>query len=311
MQKKILIAICLAALVAVTGCSNPNQPSRTVLADNQMVNIYLLAGRLGMTIISVDKKTIEFEDSQNKVMLYLNLNQVYVNNSYLGPIGRTKKIDKMISVRSSLEQDIRNALPAKTPAIIIPAPKEQPCPPRNHAKWLIVIDPGHGGKDPGAISVYGFHEKTVNLNVALKVAAMLKDQGYSIILTRNSDKFIALDERAAIANRNNTDLFISIHADSCATNTINGYTLYVSKSASNASLHLARSIDTQMANTGLKSKGTRMANYRVLTNTSCPAVMVEMGYLSNYLEAKKLKNKSMQQKIANAIVAGIQSHIDR
>ena len=86
----------------------------------------------------------------------------------------------------------------------------------------VVIDAGHGGKDPGAISVKGFYEKPVNLSVARKVAAKLKQCGLRVVMTRSSDRFVELERRAEIANQYRADLFVSVHADSSLTRTHKG-----------------------------------------------------------------------------------------
>ena len=124
-------------------------------------------------------------------------------------------------------------------------------------------------------------------------------------MTRSNDTFVELEERADIGNRNNAVMFISIHADSCATSTTNGFTLYVARQADWRSKKLAGLIDSQMTQTGIKSRGTSQADYRVLKYSRCPAVLIELGYLSNYWEAQQLKDKDMQKKLALAIVSGI------
>jgi len=265
-----------------------------------------------MTVSQADNNKIAFNNMNNTVTIYPKNDQVYVNNNYLTPLGRTKKINDMLHVRSGLEQLIATEL-IKTeikpvlPKQVKPTQKARPV----VSGRTVVIDAGHGGKDPGAISSYGYEEKTVNLDVALQIAQILKDKGMRVIMTRNNDTFIELEERAAIANRNRADIFISIHADSCATSSKNGFTVYVERNGSQASNSLANAIDNRMAQTGINSNGVRKADYRVLTHTGCPAVLIELGYLSNYWEAKQLINKDMQRKLAYAITDGITNYIKR
>jgi N-acetylmuramoyl-L-alanine amidase len=130
-------------------------------------------------------------------------------------------------------------------------------------------------------------------------------------MTRNNDEFIELEERANIANRSKADIFISIHADSSAKSSTNGFTLYVERNGSSASTSLANTIDRRMAQTGTSGNGVSKANYRVLTHTGCPAVLIELGYLSNYWEAKQLKNKDKQRQLAQAITDGIIDYITK
>ncbi|MDD5134063.1 MAG: N-acetylmuramoyl-L-alanine amidase [Phycisphaerae bacterium] len=318
MKKFTLLVLSLVFVaLAVSGCQQPAKRNAAgVLApDEQMVNLYYLAGRLEMKTSLVTDRKIVLSGGGNNIAIFPKDNYIYFNDKYFGTLGKTKNKDGLIYVRSSLEEQIRKEIVKTTPAITPVIPKTIPKPTKK--SWadgegrIIVIDPGHGGKDPGAISPHGFYEKTVNLDVALQIAGILKDSGFRIIMTRSNDTFIELDERANIANRNNALLFISIHADSCATSGRNGFTVYVAKQAGSSARNLAEAIDRQMTGTGIKSHGTRQADYRVLKNTRCPAVLVEMGYLSNYWEAKQLKDKNMQRKLAVAITNGIINYVNR
>lgn len=307
-----LILLFIFIMLAVAGCQNPNRRSDAgpALSEEELVNIYYLAGKLGMTVTGITSQKITLADKQNTVDLYTSSNHVYINNEYVSPLGKTKKIDDMLHVRASLEQQIRSKTKKTIVTPIVPEkvkPIEKPKPMVSGVK--IVIDAGHGGKDPGATSTYGFYEKTVNLDVALQLADLLSARGFNVIMTRKNDVFVELEDRAAIANQSNAKLFVSIHADSCSTSGTNGFTLYVARQASWASKQLANSIDAQMAKTGIKSRGTKDADYKVLKFTRCPAVLVELGYLSNYWEAKQLKNKDMQKKLAQTIADGITNYV--
>jgi N-acetylmuramoyl-L-alanine amidase len=316
MRKLALLVLLLVSVMFVAaGCQQPAQRAggKPSLAGEQMVNIYYLAGKLGMIVSLTSKEKITFNDGINTVTILTKQDQIFVNNNYLGALGKTKVVDDLLNVRSSIEDEIKDKLakPAiEKPALIVPKPQKPVGKPiKNLSGKTIVIDAGHGGKDPGAISSYGYDEKTVNLDVALRIAQILKDKGLRVIMTRNNDEFIELEGRAAIANRNRADIFISIHADSCATSSKNGFTVYVERSSSSASASLANAINNRMAQTGINSNGVRKADYRVLTHTGCPAVLIELGYLSNYWEAKQLKNKDIQKKLAYAITDGITDYI--
>lgn len=303
-------------IFAIAGCQQPAKRAAGGLlaANEQPVNIYYLAGKLGMTVSQANDNKIIFSNTSNTVTIYPKNDQVYVNNNYLTLLGRTKKINDMLHVRSSLQQQIQSELIKTEIKQVAPPPakpaERTPVRPAVSGR-TVVIDPGHGGKDPGAISTYGYNEKTVNLDVALQITQLLRDKGLRVIMTRDSDRFIELEQRADIANRNRADIFISIHADSCAKSSKNGFTLYVERNSQWASTKLANSIDNRMAQTGISSNGVRKADYRVLTHTGCPAVLIELGYLSNYWEAKQLKNKDMQRKLAMAITNGITDYIER
>ncbi|HUS48188.1 MAG TPA: N-acetylmuramoyl-L-alanine amidase, partial [Phycisphaerae bacterium] len=173
---------------------------------------------------------------------------------------------------------------------------------------LVVIDPGHGGRDPGALGSGGTVEKEINLSVARMVADILVSRGMRVILTRADDRFLELNDRAAIANREGADLFVSIHADS-AGSSARGFTIFVSRSASSGSTGAAEAISQQMASAGAPSRGVRNANFRVLVRTTCPAVLVELGFISNYYEARQLADAGYQRQLAEAIAAGIVSSL--
>ncbi|MBN1788485.1 MAG: N-acetylmuramoyl-L-alanine amidase [Sedimentisphaerales bacterium] len=304
----LLIFLSISAAIALSGCQKPAQRSGDFsLEPEQMVNLYYMAGTFGMTVTVADDRII-LSNEDNTVIIYPEVDQVYVNNQYIAPLGRTRKIDGMLHVRSGLEEQIRSSFKVEIKPIV-PKPVPVPKIPPKITGATIVIDPGHGGKDPGAISTYGFYEKTVNLDVAMQISDILKKQGCNIIMTRDRDVFIELEERADIANRNRAKLFISIHADSCNTKNANGFTLYVARNASQAAKMLATSIDGQMPQTGIKSRGIKQADFKVLKHTRCPAVLIELGYLSNYWEAKQLKNQDMQRRLANAIADGITDYL--
>ncbi len=169
----------------------------------------------------------------------------------------------------------------------------------------VVIDPGHGGEDPGATSVSGFYEKTVNLSVARKVAAKLRERGLRVVMTRDSDRAVELENRAAIANQNRADLFVSIHADSSLARTNKGYSVYVARQASYSSQKVARAIARYMQQVSPDGNGVKQADYRVLVKTQMPAVLVEIGYISNRGEASMIATDSFQNRIADAICDGI------
>jgi N-acetylmuramoyl-L-alanine amidase len=228
--------------------------------------------------------------------------QVYVNTKPVGKTGKTKRKSDGLYVKDSLQQVIRPVL--KTGGYT-PAPRPSP----SRVSGCVVVDAGHGGKDPGATSCLGYHEKSVNLQVAHKVASLLKRRGVEVVMTRTNDTFIELEERAAVANRRNADLFVSIHADSTANKSVRGFTIYVARSASWSSQKAASAISRSMSEVAANGRGIQRADYRVLVNTRGPAVLVELGYLSNGQEASLLRNSTHQNRLASAIAAGIMSFL--
>ncbi len=177
-------------------------------------------------------------------------------------------------------------------------------------KIVVVIDPGHGGSDPGAIGINGVKEKDVILPISQEVADILERQGIQVIMTRNSDRFISLEDRARIANRAQADLFISIHANSMGMSRpdISGLETYYLQDG----LRLAESIhNTILRNVDIRNRGIRRARFYVLRHTQMPAVLVEVGFLTGKEDAAKLANSAYRQQMAEAIAAGILQYISK
>ena len=169
----------------------------------------------------------------------------------------------------------------------------------------IVIDPGHGGRDPGARGFSRVPEKTIVLNVALELVSLLRESGANIIMTRQDDRFIELNERAAIAERNHADLFVSIHADAFRRATADGATVLIGRTASRRSKKAARYIKAALEHAGIYCRPIRPQQLRVCEAHSRPAVLVECGFLTNRLDAQNLNTPQYQFKIALAIANGI------
>jgi N-acetylmuramoyl-L-alanine amidase len=176
---------------------------------------------------------------------------------------------------------------------------------------VVVIDAGHGGKDPGATSIHGDKEKGIVLDVARRVAENLIGHGVDAQLTRSDDHFIELEERSALANRLRAELFVSIHADSARNRSAQGFTVYVARQSSRPSQDAADAIARRLQAAGAAPRGRREANYRVLVGTTCPAVLVELGYLSNAQEAAMLARPAYRRQLADAIAEAITDYLQR
>ncbi len=171
----------------------------------------------------------------------------------------------------------------------------------------IIVDAGHGGKDPGAGQV-GYSrvpEKTIVLDIAKDIESMLKAEGARVIMTRKGDYFVELEARAVMAERYNADLLISVHADSNRDRSIQGPSIYVARGASYQSRRIANAIHSAFRNMSIPSRGIRKADFKVLANHTRPAVLVESGYLTNSQEARSLNTNWYRGKIAKAVTAGV------
>ena len=179
---------------------------------------------------------------------------------------------------------------------------------------VIVLDPGHGGSDPGAIGANKTMEKTITLAVAQRLKPLLEKAGAKVFLTRNDDRDVfgsnasAVDElsaRTTVANTNKADIFVSIHINSF-TNPIAGgiATYYYQKTPYDALL--AGNIQGAIAvASGLQNRGSNAANFYVVKRTIMPAVLTELGFISNPDEEKLMNTANFQQKMAQSIYLGL------
>ncbi len=176
---------------------------------------------------------------------------------------------------------------------------------------LIVIAPGHGGKDPGAIGRRNLQEKDVVLSISLAVRDILQQHGVSVKSLRQGDRFISLSGRAQMANRMDADFFVSIHANAINMDRpdVNGAETYYYSSGSGYGL--ARSIQRNIARqTNMRDRGVKEGNLYVLRNTSMPAALVETGFLTGREDAPRLADPDFRQQMAQAIADGILEYIN-
>ncbi|MFC7682099.1 N-acetylmuramoyl-L-alanine amidase [Paenibacillus sp. GCM10028914] len=186
---------------------------------------------------------------------------------------------------------------------------EEPTPPiGTEGKKVVVIDAGHGGSAPGALSVTGKHEKALNLSIALKVEALLKkEKSIDVIMTRSDDSTLSLSDRTKIANNLKSDIFVSIHGNSNTSSSPNGTETYYTRETST---QLANIIHKHLAKaTGLKDRGVKYGNLHVTRETKMPAVLLEIGFLSNSKDEAQLFNDDFQNRVAKGIVSGIKEYL--
>ncbi len=174
----------------------------------------------------------------------------------------------------------------------------------------IVIDPGHGGSDPGAVS-NGLKEADINLAVALLVQDIIENAGINVIMTREDDKFISLDNRAGIANKSDAVLFVSIHTNAAESDNISGIETYCYKTGGQSE-QLANYIQTSaIGQTGASNRGVKTANYLVLREADIPAALVEMGFITTGKDRELLQEGEYQGKLADGIAQGILDYLKK
>lgn len=185
------------------------------------------------------------------------------------------------------------------------------------SKRVIVVDPGHGGKDPGTIGFSGNYEKEVNLEISKKLKKKLKSNGYKVILTRDSDEYVDNLLRAKTANKKRARVFVSIHCNSMENNSsVDGIQVlyYPNRESTIGDLNnneLAQIMMNSMVNgTGAKDKGIiERKDLIVLNQTKMPAIIIECGFLSNKNEEKLLLTEDYQNKIVDSIIDGLEEYL--
>ncbi|MDE0555691.1 MAG: N-acetylmuramoyl-L-alanine amidase [Candidatus Poribacteria bacterium] len=212
----------------------------------------------------------------------------------------------------------------------------------------IVIDPGHGGKDPGALGAGVIQEKGIVLSISEKLKEVLTAKGYSVLMTRHTNRLIPLKERTQFATRHKADLFLSIHANASENPQANGIETYyldvsstdkaseqiaarenvnsgysiqelesllkgiIRESKSEDSKRLAEHVQRKLVQTtGAVDRGVKHARFVVLIGTKVPAILIETGFVSNSTERRKLATSAYQSKIAAAIAEGVDEFLGK
>ncbi|NLP29471.1 MAG: family 10 glycosylhydrolase [Clostridia bacterium] len=171
--------------------------------------------------------------------------------------------------------------------------------------YSVTIDPGHGGSDMGAISMYNDYEKHINLPIALTVRDILESRGLDVHMTRVGDEYVTLEDRVKFANSLKTDIFVSIHNNSFSKEEVNGIESFYFKSSVKGK-ELAEKVQKSLIEqTNANNRGAKVGDYYVLRHTNMPAILIEGGFLSNKAELAKLKTKAYQDKLSYAIAYGI------
>jgi N-acetylmuramoyl-L-alanine amidase len=191
-----------------------------------------------------------------------------------------------------------------------PQPVTQPTRPIPRGKVVVLIDPGHGGKDPGAIGIGGVREKDIILPISQRIAQVLQQNGVQVVMTRNSDYFVSLPGRVQMAERVGADVFVSIHANAIGggRTDVNGLETYYYDNG----LGLARAVHNSiLQSVNVRDRRVRRARFYVLRRSSMPSILVETGYLTGREDVSKLQNPAYRNQMADAIARGILQYLRR
>lgn len=189
----------------------------------------------------------------------------------------------------------------------------------NGGQKIIVLDPGHGGSDAGAIGPTGVTEKSVSLAVSLKAQKLLTASGYNVIMTRTTDVDVAapgVSDATELQARvdkapPNAELFISVHCNAFSSGAANGVETYYAPTAVKGE-RLARLLNEELLRLGgLNNRGVKAARFYVMTHSKCPASLIELGFITNPREEKLLASSDYQQKLAQAITNAVNRYFNQ
>ncbi len=254
-------------------------------------------------------------------------------NRWLIKLPRPKRYSlsdrRLRSVRRAVSIDVpppENASLANTPTSVSPStispplpssppissspPRSSPTPwrSRSNRSLTVVIDPGHGGRDPGAIGIGGLREVQVVLPISQEVARILRAKGINVVMTRNSDRYVSLQGRVNIAERARGKVFVSIHANAISLQRpdVNGVETFYYQTGKRLSQSIHRSIHRRIR---IGDRGVRRARFYVIRKTSMPASLVEVGFVTGRLDAPRLRNDWFRRQMAGAIAQGIADYL--
>jgi N-acetylmuramoyl-L-alanine amidase len=226
------------------------------------------------------------------------------NNTQLGELNQPNPQSLTLQLRRSGFQPIN---PGSSIPVPRPFPGQIPRVPTN-GRQIVVIDPGHGGPDPGAVGIAGIQEKEIVMDISNQIAGILQQQGIAVILTRTGDYDFDLAPRVQIAESNRAAVFVSIHANAISMSRpdVNGLETYYF----NSGLDLARTIHSSiLQGVNIRDRGVRSARFYVLRNTSMPSVLVETGFVTGAEDARNLADPNHRRQMAEAIARGILQYL--
>lgn len=206
--------------------------------------------------------------------------------------------------------------PANIPPLpkVVPPASQAPLPEMlpTEGKKIVVVDPGHGGRDPGAVA-NGIQEKDVVLPISFAAGRELQRLGYVVYYTRTQDVEIDLEPRVRLAEQVRANAFVSVHANSLASwsSHVNGIETFFAP-GSRLGRELAELVQNEVISaTGARDRGVKSARFYVIHRTTMPSILVETGFVTNPQEAANLANPAYQQKLGEAIARGVHQFLSR
>ena len=287
-----------------------NQPVNYQVRFDLASNIYNLIVPNAKISASLQRPTLAANSPIERIRLSQMGNAVEIG---IKPIAgwQVREMQRLNNQSINLQLTLNNAV-AATPVSPQPALPNNNIPsnpvPNNgdRRRGVVVIDAGHGGRDPGAIG-NGIQEKNVVLPISMAIGQTLQSMGYTIYYTRTNDVEIDLQPRVSLAERVRADAFVSIHANSLDSrnSAVNGVETFYARGSS-VGREFASYVQSQIIGaTGANNRGAKPAGFFVIARTSMPAILVETGFVTNPTEAANLNNPTYQRRMADAIARGV------
>ncbi|MFM8673764.1 MAG: N-acetylmuramoyl-L-alanine amidase [Vulcanococcus sp.] len=178
-------------------------------------------------------------------------------------------------------------------------------------RFRVVIDPGHGGPDPGAVGIGGLRETDVVLDVSLQVARMLQARGVQVLMTRTTEVDVDLPPRVALANSSGADVFVSLHANALSMERpdVNGIETFFFEGGRSRSLAEAIQQQLMAISPGTPDRGARPGRFFVIRRTVMPSALAEMGFVTGEIDAPRLADPEFRRRLAQAVAAGILNYL--
>lgn len=300
-------------LLLLAGCRSKTVEARS--SSKSAVSLPYIA-RLYSMRISASGDHIRLENKWNNIEFETNGRRVWINGVMIWLHKPTFRIGGTWAVK---DVDFFKGIDPILRSYAY-LPKSQP--------KLVVIDPGHGGKDSGAIGSNKVYEKNVVLDISIRVQRLLEEKMIKVRMTRTGDTYPTLQQRSDYATQVGADLFVSVHADGAGDSSANGVETFISTASGyESSNHYGQGGDTSTqknnrfdaANAVLgfslqsnhvkasqrSDRGLRRARFAVLKNAPCPAALVECGFLTNPAEENLLNSSSYRDNVARGIANGI------
>jgi N-acetylmuramoyl-L-alanine amidase len=180
-------------------------------------------------------------------------------------------------------------------------------------RYRVVIDPGHGGPDPGAVGIDGLRETDVVLDVGLQVAQLLQARGVGVSMTRTSEVDVDLPPRVNLANSIGANVFVSLHANALSMDRpdVNGVETFFFEGGNSRDLAVVIQDQVMAISPGTPDRGARPGRFYVIRRTTMPSVLTEMGFVTGQIDAPRLADPNFRRRLAQAVASGILAYLNR